>query len=191
MPFQIRVPLWPALRLREGVPLEEEPQVQGARPKRKVALSQDPPQVVEAIEIVSLATEDIVAGAAPAPASAPAPAKRQRVRRPPPAVPQRQVVLLDGATATEPLALEGRATLARGSEVGLVVGGTIHYRHPTLRVPASAEHGEYWVQLALPIRATHALLGQGYLGLVAHLPSQRKSKPVFLSTSATVDGGQV
>ena len=147
----------------------------------------------EVVDIISLASDDARAEppAAPEASSQAAPARRSKPRRPPAVVPVQVAIDADGQLQTEVIPLEGRATMSMGSDVGLVAGGTTHYRHPTLRVPATMDHGPFCCRLALPIRARHSRLGEGYLGLVAHIPRQRKSKPVFLSFAAAVRVGRV
>ena len=187
--LQARIAIWPQFGMRETAAADTVQPPPAQKKRRRVTVSAAEPEVVD---IVSLASDDPQAAApaavAPSSPAQDASARRPRPRRPPPVVPVQVAIDADGQAQTEVIPLDGRATLSMGSDVGLVAGGTTHYRHPTLRVPATVEHGPFCCRLALPIRARHTRLGEGYLGLVAHMPRQRKSKPVFLSFLAAVTG---
>ena len=116
------------------------------------------------------------------PEQPPAP-KRVRtaaVAKPPVAVPARPSVELDGAQETEVFRLAAPPTWLSGSDAKLACGGTTHYGQARLLVPGGDGRAEMEARVTMPIRARHAVRGEGYLGLIAHLPASRKAKPLFL-----------
>ena len=113
-----------------------------------------------------------------------APGKRKRAVKPvapeAPAPAPRPRIEMDGSEATVEYPLPRVPTIQAGSDARLQVGGTTHYARVTLLLAGSAERAESELRLGLPIRAKHTTRGEGYLGLVLHLPASRKCKPLFL-----------